>query len=500
LIARQTVGTRPAQNPYSAMRPMILALLRKGDHKRAITHLQGAFSAYGYQAELIADMATCYWHLGEEAAAIKLMEAVTEDSSVTADALAKIGSMHLSVGDVEKAQAALARAISLRPGFVGAIVALNQIQPYPKDGHGVRTVRKLLRSGKVTRQEKSSLHAVLGRVEETSGGYALSLAHYARSRALIPGTYDPARFEMQVEEQIAGYDPGNCPVEGKVTAGPRVVFIVGMPRSGTTLVESILLRHPDVTSIGESNALEECLAQWRLMLEGHDEWHGLTTMTEPIAAKLRSVYFTVAARGRGLGQSSVIVDKTPLNMLHLGFARALFPDCRFVCMSRHPLDVGLSNFGAAFGEPFVSANPFLKDLEHIGHYSRWAWAGILDYQKKLGTDFRLQSYRRLVENGESEIRELVAHVGLNWNPDCLQPERRAGSIATASVLQVRSPIHGRRLDRWRAYGDSVQPLVDGFGGWTKISEWENRDEIACSAIDAHQPEINVPQSLCETRR
>ena len=263
------------------------------------------------------------------------------------------------------------------------------------------------------------------------------------------------------------------------------MFIVGMPRSGTTLVESILLRHPDVTSIGESNALEECLAQWRLMLDGGDEWHGLSTMTESVAAKLRSVYFAVATRGRGLGRSDAVVDKTPLNMLHLGFARAIFPDCRLICMSRHPLDVGLSNFGAAFSEAFVSANPFLKDLEQIGHYSRWAWASILDYQKKLRTGFRLQSYRRLVENGESETRALVAHVGLNWNPDCLQPEKRAGRIATASVLQVRSPIHRRRLGRWKVYGDSIQPLVDGFGGWTSISEWEVQDEVACNAIDIH---------------
>lgn len=485
MIARQTAGTLSAQDPYLAMRPMILALMRKGDHKGAITHLQGAFAAYGCQSELITDMATCYWHLGEEVGAIKLMEAVTEDSSATADALAKVGSMHLSIGDIEKARTALTRAIALRPGFVGAIVALNQIQPYPKDGHGVRTVRKLLKSGKVTRQEKSSLHGVLGRVEEASGGYALSLAHYARSRGLIPGTYDPNKIQIQVERQIASYDPGNCPVEGQAPAGPRVVFIVGMPRSGTTLVESILLRHPDVTSIGESNALEECLAQWRLMLDGSDEWNCLSTMTDPVAAKLRSVYFAVAKRGRGLGQSDVIVDKTPLNMLHLGFARAIFPDCRFICMSRHPLDVGLSNFGAAFSEAFVSANPFLKDLEQIGHYSRWGWASILDYQKKLRTGFLLQSYRRLVENGESETRKLVAHVGLNWNPDCLQPERRAGRIATASVLQVRSPIHGRRLGRWKVYGDSVQPLVDGFGGWPRISEWENHDEMACNAIDIH---------------
>ena len=97
--------------------------------------------------------------------------------------------MHFSVGDVEKARTALTGAIVLRPRFVRVIVALNQIQAYPKDGPGVRTVRKLLKSEKVTRQEKSSLQGILGRVEEASVGYALSRAHYAQSRERMAWVY-----------------------------------------------------------------------------------------------------------------------------------------------------------------------------------------------------------------------------------------------------------------------------------------------------------------------
>ncbi len=174
-----------------------------------------------------------------------------------------------------------------------------------------------------------------------------------------------------------------------------------------------------------------------------DEWNCLSTMTDPVAAKLRSVYFAVAKRGRGHGQSDVIVDKTPLNMLHLGFARAIFPDCRFICMSRHPLDVGLSNFGAAFSEAFVSANPFLKDLEQIGHYSRWGWASILDYQKK--ASHRLST--SVLSKARRKWRERDAQAGRACRVELETPiaySLRGAQVGSRPLqfLQVRSPIHG----------------------------------------------------------
>ena len=413
-VCRKAIPS-PAPQGYAAMQPMIAALMQKGDHQGAMSRLHGALAAFGPRADLVADMATCCWRLGDEASAISLMEAVTQDNSPSAEALAKLGAMYLSTGDAAKARTALEKALSLRPGFVSALAALNQIHPYPRDGHRVRMVRKLLKSAGTTRQERSSLHGILGRVEEAGGGHALALAHYARSRALIPGAYDPRKVEAQVKAQIDRYDPAIGPCPGQDAAGPRIVFIVGMPRSGTTLAESIFLRHPQVASLGESHALKECLAQWRRTLEGRDEWGEMAAMGPQRVAWLRSIYLSVATRGLRRGLSPVLIDKTPLNLFHLGFARAIFPDCRFICMSRHPLDVGISNFGAAFGEAFVSANPFLKSLDHIGHFSKWAWASILDHQQKLGVMLRLQSYRRLVEDMETQAPALIAHAGLEWD-------------------------------------------------------------------------------------
>lgn len=163
MIAHQTVGRSPAGRGYPVMQPTILALMRKGDHRGAIVHLQSALAKLSYDADLIADMASCYWRLGDEAAAIRLMEVVVDGNAATAEALARLGAMYLSTGNAEGAAALLERALALRPGFVSALVALNQIHPYPKDGHRIRTVRKLLRSERTTRQEKSLLHGILGR-------------------------------------------------------------------------------------------------------------------------------------------------------------------------------------------------------------------------------------------------------------------------------------------------------------------------------------------------
>lgn len=461
-------------HPYLSIRDMVFELMRTGQHQAALTSLQRAHAQLGYEPRLVADMATCFWKMGDEATAIRLMVALTEDAAATAEDFARLGGMYLSTGAVGEAGAALEQALRLRPDSVNALVALNQVKPIAADSKRARAIRGWLNAGKLTRPEKSSLYGLLGKIEENSGNFARAMTCYGRGRALIGGTYDPEQAEAELGAQIAHYHP--APDDGGGASGPRMVFIVGMPRSGTTLAESIFLRHPDVATLGETHALAECLAQWNLSHKADEKWQAIRSIDGAMAGRLRALYLSVAGRAQGGASPQVLIDKTPLNALHLGFARAIFPDCRFIHMSRHPLDLGVSNFGTSFSETFIQANPFLKSLAHIGHFSRIVHDSVQDYQAKLGGTIRVQSYRALVENLESEARALIAHAGLEWHDACLHPESREGNVRTASTLQVRVPVHTGRVGRWRTFGDSIQPLIDGFGGWERIAEWERQDD------------------------
>ncbi|WP_167853444.1 sulfotransferase family protein [Roseovarius aestuariivivens] len=245
------------------------------------------------------------------------------------------------------------------------------------------------------------------------------------------------------------------------TAGkdePRLVFICGLPRSGTTLVESILAQHPQAESLGESPALARLTDRAR-------------ASDAPDDRDLRAQNLAMHMARRTTPPPQVLIDKTPLNLFELGLARRLFPDARIIFLSRHPLDTGLSNFTTNFH----AAHPFSHRLDTIGHMTRAAYRAAAHYATALGPAFRRQSFRALVTSPEPQIRALLMHVGLDWDSACLSPERRAGIVGTASLTQVRAPISTGALNKWTPYRTQLQPLIDALGGWNWIEDWARAD-------------------------
>ena len=170
----------------------------------------------------------------------------------------------------------------------------------------------------------------------------------------------------------------------------------------------------------------------------------------------------------------VIIDKTPLNIFELGFAARVLPSARFVFLSRHPLDVGLS----AFATHFFAAHPYSNSLASIGDMTRAVYRSADNYERRLGPAFRRQSYAALVSSPETQIRSLLDHLDLAWDPACLSPQDRVGMVRTASVTQVRAPITRSAIGKWTRYEKELQPLVKALGGPDWIDDWEGADQAA----------------------
>ena len=445
---------------YASYRPAIGRQIAAGAFKPALAALAELQRNLPPDPTMWDDLATCYWALGDAATAIKLAELAARQLGTNADAWGKLGAMALSMGDIVRARDAFETALRHRPRDANALAALCRITPFARASPRSATLRKIAGARDAPRDARVTACHALGRIEHAAGRIPAAFRHFHRANALAPGQYDAAAVTARVEALCA-----ECPApveDGTDPATPRLVFVCGLPRSGTTLVESILTRHPDVGTAGESDALARTARAARTA--------GATAAgVDP--ARLRALYLDRQMARRTGPFPPVLIDKTPLNLFELGLVPRLFPGARVIVLSRHPLDTGLSNFTTNFH----ASHPFSHGLDTIAHLTRAAHRAAAHHADTLGAAIRTQSFRALVQDPARQVRALLDHVGLDWCAACLHPEDREGAIGTASLTQVRAPISTGALDKWRRYAPHLQPLIDGLGGPAWIDAWERAD-------------------------
>ncbi|WP_121063092.1 tetratricopeptide repeat-containing sulfotransferase family protein [Chachezhania antarctica] len=462
----------------------VARLIAAGEYEAALNILLPLIAHDPQDRALIDHTATCYWNIGAPDAAIQLMQILADMAPDDTQVLGKLGAMALSVGDRDGATDAFTRLLGKKPRNAAALATLNRLTPFARDSRQAKALRDLTRARRVPDADRALAFNALGRIDAAHGDTARAFRNFARAKAVAKPPYPAEAIDTLVARQRAVYDPGQWPLPDQSGTTPRLVFIVGLPRSGTTLAEAILSRHQKTRSIGESPALQQVLTDVRraaLRKSGaatagaEDAWNWFTTLAPEDLDTHRKAFFRNARIPDSAGDLTVI-NKLPLNAFDLGFARCLLPDARFVFMLRHPLDTGLSCFSTLFSD----RQGFSHSLTRIGHLTRAAYASLDDYRAKLGAELRLQSYRALVEKPDSQVRALVAHAGLDWDPACLSPEAAAGAVRTASVLQVRESINRKGLDTWRGYEAELGPLIESLGGQSWLDEWEELDRAAAA--------------------
>lgn len=453
---------RMDNDAYSTIRSTVLKQMENGQYKPALALLKDMLKSAPLSPALQEDMSYCYWQLGDADTAIKLAQIVAQDHATDGDAWSKLGAIQLSAGDTQGAESSFRTALKFAPQDARTLAVLNRIKPFKKGAIREKTLRKISRSNAPAPERAMALNA-LGRIETRAGNSRAALAHFLKAKALTEPPFDPAPLTARVNMQCRDY-PRQC-TPARPQSAHRPVFVVGLPRSGTTLVETILTAHSAVGSAGESHALSQCRA--RAEAQASPPWD----IPDDLAQSLATLYLAHCEAGLSGGLPSVLIDKTPLNLFDLGFALRLFPEARFIFLSRHPLDTGLSNISTGFH----AAHPFSRSLEDIGQMIRLAYRAAHDYEDKLGAAFRWQSYEALVKKPEEQIRALLAHVGLPFEPACLTPEKQTNIIRTASLTQVRAPINTGALGKWTPFEQELAPLIEALGGWEWIKIWEAYD-------------------------
>jgi tetratricopeptide (TPR) repeat protein len=291
-----------------------------------------------------------------------------------------------------------------------------------------------------------------------------------RAAAQTAGGYRPARQERLVDALIDAFPSSGCEALTSCAGDARPVFVCGMYRSGSTLIEQVLSAHGEVVTGGELDLLPRLVAR---SLPAFPE--SARSLDAATAQRIAQDYLgEVRVRLPDVATRHVFTDKRPPNFLFIGLICRLFPDARIVHTCRHPLDTALSIFMQHLD---ARAAPYANNLADIGHYYV-QYHRLMRHWKTLFPG-RIQdvAYERLVDDPESEIRSLLEFLGLAWDPGCLAFHRQKTTVRTASYWQVRRPLYRSAAGRWQHYRHHLQPL---------------RDQLSKAGVDLDDPPPGGP--------
>ena len=361
-----------------------------------------------------------------------------------------LGAALAVLGDIQGAIRAYETCIERDPDFTPAYLSLVNLRPATPDRNFVAKLEQLLSKMKDDSSEAAQIGYAVARSLEELGEYERALGAYARAKRSIKAE---AKFSIERERATFAAAAATA-VRGSVSSGhtsAAPIFVVGMPRSGTTLVERIVSAHPDVASAGELHIFPS-LVQQILSAPGFSAAVFEAVANANLAALGRA--YESAARARIGSNEPKFVDKLPLNFLCAGLINRALPNARIVCLRRDPMDTIIGNY-----RQFLSgAYDYSYDLEDTARYFILFDKLVAHWRDTLPPDrFTEVVYEDLVADPEQETRKLIAFCDLSWNDACLAPHENAAPIATLSSAQVREPINAKSIGRWRRYGPGLDP-------------------------------------------
>jgi tetratricopeptide (TPR) repeat protein len=360
-----------------------------------------------------------------------------------------------ALGQTDPCIVAFGKAIELDPHCAEAYLSLANLKTYRFTREQVAAMRALLADADLPTHERVKLHFALGKDDEDASDYASAFGHYKEGNTLERSrrAHDPEVTSAYVRESQSLYTSAFFAARsgwGVGNADP--IFIVGLPRSGSTLVEQILASHPDIEGTHELADLPILASS----IKGYPQ--GVGRLTREDCARLGSEYLRRTSAYRNLKRPRFI-DKTPKNFLHIGLIQIILPNARVVDVRRHPLACGLSIYKQHFGHGFASA----FDLEHIGRYYADYVDLIAHVDGALPGRVHRVVYERLVADTEAEVRRLLTYLGLPFNPACLRFFENRRAVDTPSSEQVRQPIFTEGLDHWRNFEPWLDKLKAALG-------------------------------------
>lgn len=468
------------------------------NYREAACALENGFDQIPGELRIMRALADTYVSIGRYGDAVELYERILQDLQPTKDAALHeaLGTALRMAGCFDEALVEFGKALSIQPMLPGAIAGRTEIlestgrsddaiaelepvlrrglHPHPevvltygrlamrtgRVGDAIESVKKTLRDSSIDTSKQLMLRFLLGSLYEKEGKYDEAFGAYAKANEPWENRFDEASYIEGIDRliEVFGGDSQEQLPRAKVqVANPQPTYIVGMMRSGTSLIEQMLSCHSMIGAGGELNLITERVGELSREF-GPDHPYPLA-LQKIDCARMTSLTKEVHASMSEIDrEAKVVTDKLPNNYLHLGFISLLFPGVRVIHCRRHPLDTCFSCFATRLGPQHNFAN----NLEHAAIAYR-QYRRLMDHWRSVpGSRILDVDYEKVVDDPEAEIRRVLEFLHLPWEDSCLRFHESDRVTRTASQDQVRQPIYTTSRYRYQRFEKHLGPLREAL--------------------------------------
>ena len=364
------------------------------------------------------------------------------------------------LGEIQQAETSLERAIKLNPEDTEAYELRSQLRTQQINNNHVSELEKLLKNGFPNWRDQVRICYTLAKEYEDLEQYELAFARLKQGADLRRKNMRyQVSHDLDTMAQIqtvfkADLYNGNIP--GYESAAP--IFIIGLPRTGTTLVERILDTHSMVESKGELNNFALALTRLAQQTSGKRlNGSELVKLTATLDFKALGKAYIDSIKINN-NSNKYVIDKMPMNFLYAGLIHLALPKAKIIHLTRHPMDTCY----AIYKQLFKEAYPYSYDLDELGRYYLAYRQLMAHWQHVIPGVIYTVTYEQLVTDTHNEIKKLLAKCELSWEDNCLNFHKNTNASTTASALQIRKPIYHGSIRKWRQYRQQLQTLADVF--------------------------------------
>ncbi|MES0882958.1 tetratricopeptide repeat-containing sulfotransferase family protein [Roseibium sp. SCP14] len=477
-IARLQTAARKASKHPQVHQLLGLALMNVGDLDAAHKSLKKAVSLGPKVADFHAQIGDLYRLKRQPVLARQSFERALKLDAENGYALVGMGQLEITIGKIEEAVEWFERAVAVGKELPSALQCLTMTRTYQDRPDELNLIEDLLKNAReLAAPEQANLHWAAGKVHYDLGDSLRAVQHYRSARRLRYAEFDNTAHEERIAfmKEVFSEDFFSSRLEVG-NESERPIFIFGMPRSGTTLVEQIFSRHSSVASGAEIpffRHLQQDIGLTRAPSSALE--FRLKSMDPRDFKRIARNYLTVLDSNDR--RSDRVTDKMPHNFEMLWLMGLLFPKAAFIHCVRCPADTSISLLSHALSP----AHNYCISQKSVGRYFRTYTDLMEHWTKVLPVELHRLSYEDLVHSQETESRDLLAQAGLPWEEECLEFYKGDSPVTTFSNLQVRRPIFRSSIGRWRRYRDLLTDLFDALGPLAP-AELRNEDDQRLTSV------------------
>ncbi|PBC03095.1 sulfotransferase [Mesorhizobium sp. WSM3860] len=450
------------KNPYYHL-SLGEAYGKLSEYSAAINHIQYALEVQPDLIEALCALGRVYTQFDKPDLALPLYEKALKINRDHPKARIGIAAALAGLGRMDEAASYLEEAIERHIDVAAAYYDLVQTRKFTEEPAELQSILRELNSPGLKPEAKASLNYAAGKVENDLKRYAAAFGHFKKAKQAEGYKFDIDQYRRFIDLTIETFTPelfaerSGC---GNPSEAP--VFVVGMPRSGTTLTEQICASHPEVHGAGELSKLRRVANAIGLQASASDFSKPITTITEGLSKTLADEHLSYLRERAPTAQR--IIDKMPHNFELIGLLSLLFPKARIVHCRRDAID----NCVSCYVLPFSSAHGYNTDLQTLGLYYREYDRLMRHWNEVFPGRIFENRYETLVEDQEAQSRRLIDYLGLPWDDACLRFFDREGAVTTPSRWQVRQPIYKSSLRRWKNFEAEITPLTEALGDLAQV--------------------------------